>query len=78
MVYANIELLNQEDLGLHRRHFIGEDEIRQINVNMLVDSGSVMLAINEEIQKALGVPTFTSSRWTTIDIARCGSYTRTV
>lgn len=57
MVYANIELSNQEDMSLHRRNFIGEDEIRKIEVNMLVDSGSVMLAINEEIQQALGVPT---------------------
>jgi clan AA aspartic protease len=56
MVYANIELLNQGDIEMHRRHYIGEDEIRQMDINMLVDSGSVMLAINEEIQQALGIP----------------------
>jgi hypothetical protein len=55
MVYANIELVNEDDMALNRRHYIGDDEIRQMTVNMLVDSGSVMLAINEEIQEALGL-----------------------
>jgi clan AA aspartic protease len=56
MVYANIELVNEDDMALNRRHYIGEEDIRQMTVNMLVDSGSVMLAINEEIQEALGLP----------------------
>jgi clan AA aspartic protease len=55
MVYANIELVNEDDMALNRRHYIGEDEIRQMSVNMLVDSGSVMLAINEDIKEALGL-----------------------
>jgi clan AA aspartic protease len=56
MVYANVELVNEDDMALNRRHYIGEEDIRQMTVNMLVDSGSVMLAINEEIQEALGLP----------------------
>jgi clan AA aspartic protease len=55
MVYTNIELVNEDDMALNRRHYIGEDEIRQMSVNMLVDSGSVMLAINEDIKEALGL-----------------------
>jgi clan AA aspartic protease len=55
MVYANIELLNGDDVGSHRRNFISEDEIRQIELNVLVDTGAIMLSINEEIVKALGL-----------------------
>lgn len=55
IVYANIELLNGGDIELNRRKYIGEDEIRQVNVNMMVDSGALMLAINEEIRQALGL-----------------------
>jgi predicted aspartyl protease len=55
-VYAAIELLNQGDITMCRHNYIGEEDIRQMTVNMLVDSGSVMLAINEEIQEALGLP----------------------
>jgi clan AA aspartic protease len=56
MVYADIELLNGDDVALHRRSFIAEDEIRRIVVNMTVDSGAIMLSINEEIRQALGLP----------------------
>jgi clan AA aspartic protease len=55
MVYANIELLNGDDVALNRRKFISEDEIRSINLNMMVDSGAIMLTINEEIVEALGL-----------------------
>jgi clan AA aspartic protease len=55
MVYANIELLNGDDVALNRRNFISEDEIRRINLNMMVDSGAIMLTINEEIRAALGL-----------------------
>jgi len=56
MVYADIELLNGDDVALHRRNMIGEDEIRHMMVNMTVDSGAIMLTINEEIRMALGLP----------------------
>jgi clan AA aspartic protease len=56
MVYAEIELINGEDLVLARRHFIGDDEIKKITVSALVDSGSYMLAINENIQQQLQLP----------------------
>lgn len=45
-VYADITLINGEDLILAKRHIIGEDEIKQINVCMLVDSGAYNLCIN--------------------------------
>lgn len=56
LVYAEVELLNSEDLTLVRRHIIGEDEIKRITVSALVDTGSLMLCINENIQEVLQLP----------------------
>ncbi|MFN4256325.1 MAG: aspartyl protease family protein [Saprospiraceae bacterium] len=55
LTYANIDIQNGEDLAVFKRGIIGEDEIRHINVHAMVDTGSIMLAINEEIQYALGL-----------------------
>lgn len=55
LAYANIDIQNGEDVAVFHRGIIGEDEIRQINVHMMVDTGSVMLALNEEIRCALGL-----------------------
>lgn len=55
LIYAEIELINGEDLVLARRNFIGEDEIKRMPVNMLVDTGSVYMCINESIQEQLGL-----------------------
>jgi hypothetical protein len=46
LVYADITLINGEDLILAKRHIIGEEEIKQMTVTMLADSGAYMLAIN--------------------------------
>ena len=56
LVYAEITLINGEDLILAKRHIIGEDEVKQMNVSMLVDTGSYNLCINEEIQQQLQFP----------------------
>lgn len=53
LVYADITLINGEDLILAKRHIIGQDEIKQMTVNMLADSGAYMMAINESIQEQL-------------------------
>ncbi len=55
-VYASILLINGEDLVLANRHIIGQEEVKQMTVNMLVDSGAYMLAINESIQEQLKFP----------------------
>ena len=47
LIYAEIELINGEDLVLARRNFIGEDEIKYMTVKMLVDTGSIYMCINE-------------------------------
>ncbi len=56
LVYADITLINGEDVILAKRHIIGQEEIKQMTVNMLVDSGAYMLAINENIQEQLQLP----------------------
>ena len=56
LVYAEIKLINGEDLILAKRHIIGEDEVKEMYVNMLVDTGAYMLAINENIQEQLQLP----------------------
>jgi clan AA aspartic protease len=55
LTYANIELVNQSDAEDFRRKRIGADEIRQITVHAMVDTGSIMLCINESIKDALGL-----------------------
>lgn len=56
LVYAEIELINGEDIALARRHIIGEDEIKRMTVTALVDTGSYMLCISENIQEQLQLP----------------------
>ena len=56
LVYADITLINGDDLAMVRRYKIGEDEVRKMQVNMLVDTGSYNLCINEEIQAQLQFP----------------------
>ncbi len=62
MVYADIELINGQDVLDAQRYLIGEDEIRRMPVRMLVDSGSFMMAINEDIQACLGFPVVEEKR----------------
>jgi len=56
VIYADIELINANDIHLARRYHIGEEEIRRLNLNIMVDSGCYMLAINETIQDILQLP----------------------
>jgi clan AA aspartic protease len=56
LVYADIELINAVDLGMAKRHFIGEEEVKRIHLNLLVDSGAYNLCINETIQEQLDLP----------------------
>lgn len=55
MPHANIEIINAADLELADRMQIGEEEIRRVEISCLVDSGAVMLTINEDIREALGL-----------------------
>ena len=56
LIYADIELINAEDIALARRNVIDTDEIKRMRISALVDTGSYMLAINENIQEQLQLP----------------------
>jgi hypothetical protein len=62
IVYADITLINGEDIGMAKRHFISEEDIRKTTVNMLVDSRSFIMCINESIQNQLQL-TFIEKRF---------------
>lgn len=55
LVYADIELVNEIDLQDAKRNFIGEEEVRRIEVRALVDTGAMHLTINETIRDYLGL-----------------------
>ena len=55
-IYADVELINNDDLALVRRNFMDKVEVRRMLVNIRVDSGSDMLCINESIQEQLKFP----------------------
>jgi clan AA aspartic protease len=67
LVYADVEIINGEDLVLARRKLMDEDEIKRIHLNILVDSGSYMLCINESIQEQLQLPIVDSKKAQTAD-----------
>lgn len=55
-VYADIELINGDDLVLAANYVIGEEEIKRIQISAMVDTGVIMLCINENIQEQLQLP----------------------
>ena len=55
LVYAEIALINAIDLGLAKRAQIGDEEVKRMHVNMLVDTGSVYMCINESVQEQLSL-----------------------
>lgn len=56
IIYADIELINAVDFENARRNIIGKEEVRSMHLNMLVDSGAYMMAVNETIQEQLDLP----------------------
>jgi clan AA aspartic protease len=53
LTYADIELINAGDIAMARKFVIGEEDIKRMNVNILVDTGAYNLCINETIQEQL-------------------------
>jgi hypothetical protein len=53
LVFADIELLSGDDLALHRRGYITDDQIHRCTVQAMVDSGATMLAIPEYVKTQL-------------------------
>ncbi len=67
LIYAKIKLINGEDLALANRNVIGQDEVRQLTVEALVDSGAYNLCINESIQEQLQFPVMEKRKAETAD-----------
>ena len=53
--YVNIELINSADIEMAHRKIIGENEVKRINVNALIEDGAHMMYINEGIKETLGL-----------------------
>lgn len=56
LTYADIKLINTSEVEMAKRHQIGEDEVKSIQLSMLVDTRAYMMAINETIQAQLELP----------------------
>ena len=53
LIYADLELVSAEDVGLERKGYIEKSQIKKENVIALVNSGAYMMCINEHIQNQL-------------------------
>jgi len=56
LVYADLEIINTIDIALAKKSIIGEEEIKALRVNALVDTGAYNMCINETIQSQLELP----------------------
>ena len=55
LTYAKVELLNQYDENKFEEGLIKENQIRKMEVELLVDTGAIRLVINEQIRDKLGL-----------------------
>ncbi len=55
LVKSTVELINLSDKYLAQAGHLKLDQVRRMPVNVMVDSGAVMLAINETIKNQLGL-----------------------
>ncbi|GBL34425.1 hypothetical protein EMGBS15_00200 [Filimonas sp.] len=67
LVYADIEIINAEDMTLAKNHIIGEEDVRRMHISMLVDTGSYMFCINEVIQEQMQFPVMEKRKAQTAD-----------
>jgi clan AA aspartic protease len=56
LVYAEVQLINGDDLALVRRNIMGEESVKRMTISASVDTGAIMLCINESIQGQLQFP----------------------
>jgi clan AA aspartic protease len=54
-VRTEITLVNIGDQEVANRGYMPQDQVRQLTVNAVVDTGAVTLVINEEIREKLGL-----------------------
>ncbi len=53
LLRAKIELINSDDLAFHRKKKLAAKDVRRVKVQALVDTGAIMLSINESIRAQL-------------------------
>ena len=63
LVYAELELINAGDLELARRNMLDIDEVKKMNVEMLVDSGSYYMCINETVKELIDLNILEKRKW---------------
>ncbi len=56
-VRVKVDLENYEDRAVARRGLLAEDQVRRERVEVVVDSGAVMLVLPQDLVEALGLPT---------------------
>jgi clan AA aspartic protease len=54
-VRVSVEFENYDDRAVARRGFLPEDQIRSQRVNVVVDSGAVMLVLPQDLVEVLGL-----------------------
>lgn len=60
LVYADLEIVNSDDIALAIHGYLQKENIRKANVRALVDSGAYMMCINENIKNQLGLKVITT------------------
>jgi clan AA aspartic protease len=55
VVYTELTLTNEIDAAFAKRGIMKEDEVRQVAVRAIVDTGAWTLVINEETREKLGL-----------------------
>jgi clan AA aspartic protease len=71
LTYADIELVSTDDLALHRRGYLPEDEVKRMSVTALIDSGADMLVINDHIKQQLDLPVIEIQTMRLADDSEC-------
>jgi len=56
LVHAQLRIVNTGDLEMVRRGYMKKEEVKEIEVKALVDTGAYMLAINEHVKNQLDLP----------------------
>jgi clan AA aspartic protease len=58
LTYAEITLANGVDYGLSKSGRLPAEDVKQVKVKALVDSGVYMLVINENVKRQLDLPVY--------------------
>ena len=70
LIFAEIDLTNEDDLVLRRHGYLPEDKVRRVRCRALVDTGAYDLVLNEEIRNQLGLFTVEKDQVTLADERR--------